>query len=335
MLGKKIVVMSLVALLVLWGSSSVFAGLRIGYTPPTLDKADFMGQFEEGMIGRLDEWSKETGNEYTLYSRSPADHAAHHVQLQIVEDFLTIGVDYIVVIPTGYEIQRGAYRAINEEGVPLIIGNYSDPFPKEWGVHAIKFVGYSHADGGQAVVDYIAGRYPPGTKMAIIYGEAGKVSRERGAKEQHLANGFNVIYEDYADWDRVKAYDATERLLTAYPDVKVIIACSSAMAIGAIEAVEAAGLTGRIHIYGAGATIEELDAILRGRMIAAWFRDPIAIGRAAAEGIIKHYEGRQDEISYSWNVPIIMVDSYESIVKHINPITFTSMGRPWPPDIPK
>lgn len=343
-MSKKLLIVGLVVMLVVFGAMMLHARggaeeeieeLSIGYTPPTLDKADFMGQFEEGLIKRFDEWSEQTGIEYTLRSRSPADHAAHPVQLQIVEDFLTLGVDYIVMVPTGYEVQQGAYRLINDAGVPLVIGNYSDPFPEEWGVEAIKFAGYSHYDAGVAMAEYVGARYDEGTSMAIIYGEAGKVSEERGAKQYHEANGFEIVYEDYADWDRVRAYDATERLLTAYPDVEVIIACSSAMAIGAIEAVEAAGLTDEVDIYGAGATIEELDAIKRGTLAAAWFRDPIVIGEAAAEAVIKHLEGREDEISHSWNSPIEIIDSYDAIVDLVNPLTYTGMGREWPPTLPE
>ena len=338
---RKIAVAALVLLLVL-GLGPVFAAGRteaakkitVGYTPPTLDKADFMGQFEEGLKRGLGEWAQEAGIEYELISRSPADHAAHQVQLQIVEDFITLDVDYIVVIPTSYEGQQGAYRAINNAGIPLVIGNYSDPFPAAWGVQAIQFVGYSHADAGAAMARYLGGRYPRGVAMAIIYGEAGKVSEERGAKQAHIANGFQIVYEDYADWDRVKAYDASERLLTAYPDVKVIVACSSAMAVGAVKAVEAAGLTGKIDVYGAGATIEELDAILAGKLQAAWLRDPIQIGQQAGRAIRAHHEGRANELSLSWNVPIGIVDSYDSLVELVNPITFTGMGREWPPKRP-
>jgi len=300
--------------------------LKIGYTPPTLDKADFMGQFETGLQKGLD----ESGIKYELFSRSPADHAAHEQQLQIVEDLITIGVDYMVIIPTAYEGQQGAYRKVNDAGIPLIIGNYSDPFPSEWGIDTIRFCGYSHADGGAAVAEYVGDKYPKGTKMAIIYGVPGKVSIERGAKELHEANGFEIVYEDYADWDRVKAFNAVERLLMAYPEVKVIIACSSAMSIGAVQAVETAGRTGEIDIYGAGATIEELDAIEAGTLTAAWFRDPIAIGEAAAEAIILHNQGKEDEITLSWNVPIRIVDSVDTIIEYINPVTYTSMGREFP-----
>lgn len=304
--------------------------LKIGYTPPTLDKADFMGQFEEGMKRALD----ASGIKYELISRSPADHAAHSVQLQIVEDLITLGVDYMVIIPTSYEAQQGAYRLVNEADIPLVIGNYSDPFPADWGVEAISFVGYSHEDAGIAMANYVGDLYPAGTKMAIIFGEAGKVSTERGQKDMHIANGFDVVYEDYCDWNREKAFDAVERLLTAHPGVEVIIACSSAMAVGAFQAVEAAGLTGEVDIYGAGGTIEELDAILEGKLAAAWMRCPIDIGGGAAEAILLHHQGKAGQIKLSWNAPIYIIDSYDAILEYVNPVTYEGMGREWPPPRP-
>ena len=300
--------------------------LQIAYLPPNFEQADFYGQYFMGLTIGLE----EQGIEYELVRRTPETHDNHAQQLAIVEDVLTIGVDYIVMAPTHYEGQQQAYRTINDAGVPLFIFNYSDPFPAEFGARAHSYIGYRHSDGGKTVADYLAAHYPQGTNVAIIYGTPTQISYDRGAKELHLANGMNVIFEHYANWQRDQAYDATQRLLTAHPNVDVIIGCSSFMAMGAVRAAADAGRLNDVDIFGAGAILEELDAIAAGELTGAWYRDPVRMGQETARYIKLHLDGRAAEIPESYNVPIVMIDSVEAIREHIAPVTYTSEGREKP-----
>ena len=169
--------------------------------------------------------------------------------------------------------------------------------------------------------------------MAIIQGVPGYITDQRTQIETHKANGMDVVTVQYANFDRVQGFDVTQRLLQAYPDVEIILAANSYMTLGAAEAVAEAGRTD-IDIFGAGGILEELDGILAGRIKAAWLRDPLDMGLGAAEAIIKHLEGKTEEIQLSFNVPIRVVDSYETIVEYVNPATYTGMGREFPPPRP-
>lgn len=337
MLRRSILVVMLILGMVV-AVSTVTAGgqgedgetLTIAYLPPTYDEADFYGQFAQGLWQGLD----EAGIEYEQLVRSPASHEAHQQQLSIVEDVLAVGVDYIVLCPTSYEALQPAYQKINAAGVPLIIGNYSDPFPEEYNATALSFVGYQHADGGKALADYIAENYPEGTKMAIINGVPGYITEDRAAKEHHLENGMDIIAEEYANWDRAQAYDTAERLLQAHDDLEIIQANNSYMAMGTVEAVDSAGRLDEVDVYGAGGILEELDAIVEGRLAGTWYRDPLDMGQGAAEAIMLHMEGREDEVELSYNVPIRMITSYEEIVEYVNPASYTGEGREWPPARP-
>jgi ribose transport system substrate-binding protein len=300
--------------------------IQIAYIPMTYETADFYGQYHQGMVLGLD----ELGLDYEMSVRAPSSTDAHDQQLSIVEDMITMGVDYIVLAPTSYEGQQAAYRKVNEAGIPLIIANYSKPFPEEFGATALSFVGYQHIDGGLAVADYIKDNYPTGTKMAIIHGTPIYSTFDRGARDHHVVNGMDVVAEEFADWDRAKAYDTAQRLITAHPDLKIIVATSSHMAIGAVEAIASEGLTGQIDVFGAGAILEELDHIEKGTLKGSWYRDPITMGVNTAQSIKLHLDGREDEIPVEYNVPIMMITSVQDIIKYINPITYTSEGRQFP-----
>lgn len=300
--------------------------VKIGYAPSVWDPSDFHGMMGEGVETGL----KNAGVDYEFFIRAPSQEAAHSEQLGIVEDFIAQGVDYIIINPTDPQVQRTAYERVIASGIPLIVGNYSTPLPEDWGFQPTMFSGYSHKDAGLALVEYLEDIYPDGTKLAIIHGSPGQATEDRAPEELLLAAGFDLVYEDHADWDRIKAYDKMERILTVHPDAEVIIATSSAMAVGAVEATLANNVVGEYAIYGAGGTLEELRYIEDGLLAGAWIRDPVAMGEAIGAMIAAHSADPNADIEPIYNSPIYLIDSVEKINAHVNPVIFTSKGHDFP-----
>lgn len=273
---------------------------------------------------------KEAGVDYELLIRAPSREVAHSEQLGIVEDFIAEGVDFIVINPTDPQVQRVAYERIIAAGIPLIVGNYSDTFPEDWGFQPKMFSGYSHKDAGIRLTEYLHEKHGEGTTLAVIHGTPGQVTRDRAPEALYKELGLEIVYEDHADFDRLKAYDKMERILVAHPDVDVVVATSSAMAVGAVEATIANGAQGEYEIYGAGGTLEELKYIEGGLLTGAWIRDPVAMGEAIAKTIADLSEDKSAEVESVFNSPIHMIDSVEAINEHVNPVLFrTPAARTW------
>ena len=57
--------------------------------------------------------------------------------------------------------------------------------------------------------------------------------------------------------------------MQAHPEVDTLYACSDLMALGALEAIEAAGKGGRIRVIGFDALPEARQAIVEGKMMAS------------------------------------------------------------------
>jgi ABC-type sugar transport system substrate-binding protein len=319
-----------VATAALLGSALAFGGpaaadtVRIGYAPSVWDPSDFHGMMGEGIEMGL----RDLGLDYEFRIRAPATHVSHEEQLAIVEDMIADGMDYIIINPTDPEVQRVAYQRVLDAGIPLIVGNYSEPFDDDWGFQPDMFSGYSHVDAGVTLAHYLAERHGPGTTIAIIHGAPGHITYERAPVDLYHELDMEVVYEDYADFDRIHAYDIMERIIVAHPDVDVIVAASSAMAVGAVEATIANGVEGEYYIYGAGGTFEELSYIEEGLLTAAWIRDPVAMGYAVAENIHRHMQG--EEMEFIFNSPIHMIDSIEAINEHVNPALYEAEGLEFP-----
>ena len=312
--------------MIAWSGPAAADTVRVGFAPSVWDPSDFFGLLGKGIEDGL----TERGIDYEFLIRAPSNHVAHEEQLGIIEDLIAESMDVILICPTDPQVQRVAYERVLAASIPLIVCNYSDPFPEDWGFQPTMFTGYSHADGGTTLADYLLERHGPGTEVAIIHGAPGQITEQRAPAELYAELGLEVVYEDHADYDRLKAYDAMERMLVAYPDAAVVVATSSAMAVGAVEATIANGVAGEYAIYGAGGTFEELRYIEDGLLAAAWIREPIAMGDAAAAAIELIMQGRIDEVEPIYNSPIHMIDSIEAINEHINPALYTNEGMEFP-----
>ena len=81
---------------------------------------------------------------------------------------------------------------------------------------------------------------------------------------QRIAPGIRIVGRQTARWDRARAIGVAENFLTTYPDLSGIMAQNDDMAIGAVQAVQAAGKTQQVKVVSINASREGLDAV-RGR----------------------------------------------------------------------
>ena len=96
-----------------------------------------------------------------------------------------------------------------------------------------------------------------------------------------------------AEWERVKAFEHTSSMLVAHPDISGVWAANDNMAMGALEALRAAGLAGKVKVCGIDGIEEMINAILKGEAVATCSPDPYwqggmltSIPLAAKNGLI-------------------------------------------------
>ncbi|WP_241984780.1 sugar ABC transporter substrate-binding protein [Cryobacterium adonitolivorans] len=81
--------------------------------------------------------------------------------------------------------------------------------------------------------------------------------------------GITLLDQQAADFDRTKAFDITKTLLTKYgADVGGVWAANDDMALGALKALDAAGLAGEVKVVGIDAVPEAVQAIEDGAITA-------------------------------------------------------------------
>lgn len=135
-------------------------------------------------------------------------------------------------------------------------------------------VGADNSKGGEAQAELIMKLFPNGANIMNLQGQPGAgpaIDRNKGLHtvlDQHK-DKYKIVFEQTAEFDRVKGLSVTESALAGMktpPDV--IVAANDDMILGAMEAVKARGLTGKIVLIGFDALPEALARIKDGSLAA-------------------------------------------------------------------
>ncbi len=218
-------------------------------------------------------------------------------QLQIIENLIQTRVDALCVTPSGSKEIVPAIAKANQAGIPVIIVD-TKVDPEALGSRRIAtFIGSDNYEGGRVAGNYILENLEGTAKVAILEGIPGHETgdnRLRGFRDAVAdAPGVEIVASQPANWERDQGFNVFQNILQAHPGIDTLFACSDLMALGALEAIEAAGKTGSIRIIGFDALPEARQAIREGKMLASVAQFPAEMGRRAIESAVKAIRGEE------------------------------------------
>jgi ribose transport system substrate-binding protein len=118
------------------------------------------------------------------------------------------------------------------------------------------------------------------------------------------SNGFHSVVDEFpelkmvaqqsADFDRNKAMDVMETIMQANPDIDAVFCGNDAMAMGAYQAVLAAGKARRIKIFGFDGADDAVRGIAEGKIAATVMQFPVLESRTSAEMADEYIKGKRD-----------------------------------------
>ena len=212
---------------------------------------------------------KSKGNAYFLSCRKGAERAAKELgvelifdgptdpdpakQNEIVENWITLGVDAIAAACENKEGISTALRKARAKGIKVITYD-ADALPdaREF------FVNQATAEGiGQALMDEAARLCGNQGEFAIIVGSVTASNQIEWRKhiEARRAEKYpnmKLVTVRPCDDLKDKAQSETTTLLSAYPNLKIILSTTSLGVPGAAEAIKQAGKTGKVKNIGLG-----------------------------------------------------------------------------------
>jgi ABC-type sugar transport system substrate-binding protein len=242
----------------------------------------------------------------------PTEDAAED-QLAILETWLNEGgFDGFIVTPIRATSLNTGLAAATAAGIPVI--NIDELIPadaaRDGGIDIAARIASNNVRAGEAGANLFAELVEAGAQVAVIEGAPGTTSsidRVTGFTETATALGFSVVASQPANWDRAEAFAVATNILQGNPDVKAIFAANDGMGLGAVEAVEAAGLTGQVIVASVDAIPEALDAVAAGRLAGTVAQYPDEMAVLAVEAMLKVIAGRP--IAPEIESPVLMISA--------------------------
>jgi ABC-type sugar transport system substrate-binding protein len=183
-----------------------------------------------------------------------------------VEAAIVQGVDAIVISPIQVDAISPALQLAIEAGIPVITIDR-----RVEGVEGIlAHVGADNVRGGEIQAETVVAQFPDGTGIFHLQGQPGAgpaIDRNRGVHNvlDSMGDTFPFVFEQTANFRRDEGLSVTEAGLAGLATPPgAIIAANDDMALGALEAVIAAGLQDTISIYGFDALPEALASVRDG-----------------------------------------------------------------------
>ena len=218
-------------------------------------------------------------------------------QMQIVENLLQTDVDVLALVPSGSREIVPAVVKANQAGIPVVVVDtrVDAAALAAAGGRVETFIGSDNVDGGRIAGQFVARALNGRGRVAVVEGIPGHEtgdSRLRGFREAIAEHpGVEIVVSQTANWERDQAFNVTQNLLQSHPDLQALFAANDVMALGAIEAVAAAGRTGELIVVGFDAQDEARAAIAEGVMDATVAQHPREMGRLAVESAWRLFQG--------------------------------------------
>jgi ribose transport system substrate-binding protein len=218
-------------------------------------------------------------------------------QMQIVENLIQTGVQALCITPSGSKEIASAIAKANRANIPVVVVDtrVDAGAATSAGLRLVTFVGSDNYEGGRYAGRFLVEQSGGAAKVAILEGIPGHEtgdSRLRGFRDAVAQSpGITVLASQPANWERDQGFTVFQNMLQAHRDLDTVFACNDLMALGAIEAIAAAGRAGTMRVIGYDALDDARTAIADGRMAASVAQSPAEMGRLAVESAVKAIRG--------------------------------------------
>ena len=232
-------------------------------------------------------------------------------QMQIVENLIQTGVKVLLITPSGSREIVPVLAKANAAGIPVVIVDtrIDAAAATAAGVKTASFIGSDNYEGGRVAGAELVQVTKGKANVALLEGIPGHDtgdSRLRGFKDATKDTpGIKVVASQTANWERDQGFTVFQNMLQAHPEIDALFACNDMMALGAMEAIAAAGRTGKIRVLGFDAVDDARKAIEAGTMIASVAQFPGDMGRIAVESAMKLIKGEAVEQNQQVRIELV------------------------------
>ncbi|CAA9430193.1 MAG: Inositol transport system sugar-binding protein [uncultured Quadrisphaera sp.] len=281
------------------------APLRVGVS--VYDQSSFITAGQEGM----EAYAEAEGIEL-LWNSASLDVAT---QANQVDQYISAGVDAIIVVPVQADSLAPQVAAAKEAGIPLVPVNAALDSEDIAGNVQPDDVAAGAAEM-QMMVDELGGQGGIVVLQGPL-GQSGQLDRQEGIDSVLAENpGITVLAQDTANWKRDEAVNKTKNWISAFgDDIKGVVAQNDDMGLGALQAFKEAGKT--VPIVGIDGIEDGLNAVKSGEFIGTMLQNgtvELSAGLAVAAALAR---GEDVDTEPVYDMPMITQENVDVAIEHV------------------
>ncbi len=258
-------------------------------------------------------------------------------QTNQIQNFITDGVDVLIINPVNSSSAATITDMVVDANIPLVYINREPDEAEQqrwadnnWNVcyvgcdarqsgtmqgEMIVDLGLDAVDfNGNGKVDYIMIEGDPENVDAQYRTEFSvKALTDAGLE-------VNCLDDQVGNWDQTQGQQLVANALAkSGNDIEVVFCNNDAMALGALQAIQAAGRTvGKdIYLVGVDALSEALEDVLAGTMTGTVFNDHIAQSHNAADAAVNYITGAGNEHNIQCDYVKVTTDNAQQILDSV------------------
>ncbi len=218
-------------------------------------------------------------------------------QLNQIQNFVASGVKAIIVNPVDTDATVAMSEAAEKAGIPLVYVNRQpinvDKLPDNQA-----FVASDEAVSGTLEMQEVCKLMGGKGNIVVMMGELSNQAAIQRTKDVHdviATDGckdIKIVQEQTAEWSRTKGNDLMTNWLSAGTEFDAVVSNNDEMALGAIQALKAAGRKmDSVIVAGVDATADALAAMKAGDLDVTVFQSAAGQGKGAIEAAVKLAKG--------------------------------------------
>ncbi|MFN8518597.1 MAG: sugar ABC transporter substrate-binding protein [Chloroflexota bacterium] len=227
----------------------------LGHKPKVgLVMKSLANEFFQQMDAGAKEYAATQTDVFDFQTVGMKDERDFDAQVQAVENYITQQFDVIVIAPADSKAMVTPIKKALDAGIKVI--NIDVALDAQAMADAgidLAFFGPDNAAGAKLAGDALAAKLGQGGKVVILEGnpEADNANQRKAGFDASVAEGgLTLLDSRTAHWETEEANQVMTNFLTQYPDIQGVMAANDSMALGVVQALQAAGKAGQIQVVG-------------------------------------------------------------------------------------
>lgn len=209
-------------------------------------------------------------------------------QSQLIDTAISRKAKAIILDNAGADASIGAVKKAKDAGIPVFL---IDREINATGIATAQIVSNNSQGAQLGAQEFVKAMGGKGKYVELVGKET---DTNAGVRSKGYADVIGQVPDleetdkQSANWDQQEAFTKVETILQRSKDIDGIIAGNDTMALGAVAAVKAAGLTDKIKIVGFDGSPDAVAAVKNGEMVATVLQPAALIAEMAVEQADKY-----------------------------------------------